>query len=550
MTSSRRSQATSLQAGLLLSLEQAETLGELLAMLDHTSEIKRIALIGPSSSGKSALLSELTRSIARPRRTPSRRRVVCSMIDAAALPGGVQPWQHLLLSTLEAMRIQLPLAGILNLIHELKVLIAHEQAHPDSSTLGRMAFVHRFRTTFEGLVLEAIARQNAVLLVAVDHLDRASSEDALQLLEASEYFLKAPFCATLVCVNADRLSEDEAFAHALLRWMTSRLEMRAPQAVLRKPTVRTERLPESLANMPALCAQILLDALGSDSAALDRASKRWLACMDALTQRDITSANGALMAKLCALRELSPNLFDAMHADVEALLALERAARNDEAASGSPYAYLFAALDHQPRVRALLRSAPGFAGSEPRQLAAALRQVGSSTLSTADTLPMSKGSRFEMVSDQTLSPFTLSIPRLPPIALPAGLWAFLSVSAGAFALDRLTKMGGLTHMIPPSNQPSILQAGAGIAADLIGLALALLTIGFFGSLHSTSRATALGLLIAGLAGDTLDRMMAGTALNWLTLGDVVTFNIAHVSSALGALLLLINLIRSLSSAHD
>ncbi len=542
MTSARPRYALTSAAPQSLSVEQAETLGELLAMLDATSH-KRIVLTGPAGSGKSALLGELTRSIARPRRTPSQRRVVCSTIDAAQLPPDMQPWQHLLTRVLEALYIQSPTKEIIALADELQELIKLQHTHGDSIAFAAAAFAHRFRSAFEALVTEVISRQNAVLLVAVDHLERADTEAVAQLIEATQYFLKAPACTVMLCVDAQWMTEHEAFERELLHWMTSRLEIRVRPTTPPAPKPRTERLPQSLMHMPALCAQILLDALGSNADALDRAGATWQASMDAFAQRDDDPPNSALVAKLCALRELSPQLMAAVGSDVGALLALERAART-ETTPGDTSHPLIEMLREQPRAWALLRSAPGFAGTDPRHLAAALRYIGTPVPQKTQPHPA------ETIKMEAAFAPALDAPRLPHVTLPAGLWAFLSVGAGAFALDRFTKLGeGLAPAMTPS-QPDLLLAGASIAADLIGIALLVLIIGFFNALNSPSRATAFGLLLAGLGANLLDRFVHGAAINWIALGNVVAFNIAHVSIAMGALLLLVNLIHSLSSAHE
>lgn len=566
-----------------LANEQTQALGEVLNLLDQPASRKAIGLFGPRAGGKTTLLIELARDGVRGPRTPQHRKVVVATINAANLPRDLAPWQRLIFATLDKLAQQPGASSTVNDLHaELQELVQHEQNNDESATLAAAAFAHHFRAAFAGLVHSAITMSNATFVVAIDHLDKTTSENAAQLLEATKYFLNAQNCSTLICADEAALLTllGEDGRATLYKWMSARVDVRpfalpaaaqpSPPATPRVDALRAAAPPHPIASdIPQPSVQIMTEALGSDRYAIERAGDYWRAAMRSLAKRNAdghhTNVNGPMIAKLCALRLLSPALFDAARFDAPLLTTLERRARSASASDTKDEWVETMARD--ARLITLFKTPPSFIGVETRDLATALRlvQTGDAEAAPASVAapqrnavhvigasPATSATASATIAEPVITSAPGSHPHLrrqtQSVSVPAAVWTIVSVAAGAFIVDRLVKLlaqtnvngmllGGVIHLEPASAQ-NLLNNGLAIGAELIGLALCILIVAFWGAQRkSGAYAAAFGLIIGGLAANLFDRIAYGSVMNMLHVGSLPVFNLAHLALLAGALLL-------------
>lgn len=539
--------------------EQSQALQALLGALDTPVSRKAIGLFGARGSGKSTLLAQLDKGLRSPR-TPAHRRVVCAAINAANLPNDIAPWQRLIFATLDKLAQQPGATSTIDdLRDELNELVQHEQHNDDSATLAAAAFAHHFRAAFAGLINSTITLSNSTFVIAIDNLDKCSAGHAIELLESSKYFLNAQNCATLVAADETALNVKlgNEGRELLYKWLTGRIDLNGP--AFKQPAQpeqpRVKQSPKPIASdIPTASVQVLLGALGDDRYGIERAGEYWRNAMRGLAKRNAdghrSSINGPMIAKLSALRAISPALFDAARFDAPLLGNLERRARSPRASeSHDEWA---ATMEEDARLLNLFKSAPSFIGVEIRDVATALRLVQAGD-----------GETVEMHSTAALPNMTIigALPANMPttagdaraanrargaIARPqiftAGIWAILSIAAGAFIIDRLSKMlaqnnpllGGLVQPAPLN----LVNNGLSIAAELTGLAICLLILAFYGAQgRSMAQSTAFGLILGGMAANLFDRISHGTVMNFIHIGALPIFNLAHVAMLAGAAIL-------------
>ncbi len=559
--------------GIELSVGQNQALDAVLAALDRPGLRRAIGLFGPHGSGKTTLLNELCKGGLHARRTPQHRKVVCAPINAANLPTDLAPWQRLIFGVLDKLAQQpgAP-ATVYELRAELEEVVQLEANDDASATLAAAAFAHHMRAAFAGMIHSAITLSNATFVVAIDHLDKASSESIAQLLEASKYFLNAQHCATLICADESELIQKLGDAEVLRAWLTDRVELRMSE----RPTHRRvavaapPRLPQAsprpvAADIPPLCAQLFTEILGNDRYALERAGEHWRAAMRALARRNAegyhTDVSGVMIAKLCALRVLAPGLFDAVRLDAPALTALERRARLQNPAHDH-YDEWAEALARDPRLTRLFTGAPSFIGVDTRHLATALRLVHAGDEATVrQTKPLAAKPAESGVKLVNLN--RLRLHRQPSSAAsPAPMWTPVAVAAGVFIADRLIKMaiqsveglrtgapalGGLIGLQPPP-AANLLDIGLTIGITLVGLALCVLIAIFAGRRVDDRRATAYGLLAGGLFANLFDHLTYGAAMNYLHVANLPVFNLTHLALLAGAALLAVAVLTDSSHA--
>lgn len=564
--------------GIALSVGQNQALDAVLAALDQPGPRRAIGLFGSHSSGKTTLLNELCKGGLHARRTPQHRRVVCALINAANLPADLAPWQRLIFGALDKLAQQ---PGAPATVHELRAEleeVVQLEANDDASaTLAAAAFAHHMRAAFAGMIHSAITLSNATFVVAIDHLDKATREDIVQLLEASKYFLNAQHCAALICADESELIQKLGDAAVLRAWLTDRVELRASErpthreASVAAPPQPPQASPRPVAaDIPPLCVQLFTDILGSDRYAIERAGEHWRAAMRALARRNAeghhTDVSGMMLAKLCALRVLAPGLFDAVRLDAPALTTLERRARLQNPAHGH-YDEWAEALARDPRLTRLFTTAPSFIGVDARHLATALRLVHTGDEATVrQTKPLAAKlaeSGVKLVDLNRLRPHR----QASSAASPAPMWTPIAVVAGVFIADRLIKMavqsveglrtgasalGGLIGLQPPP-AANLLHIGLTIGITLAGLALCVLIAIFAGRRVDGRRAKAYGLIAGGLSADLFDRVTYGAAMNYLHVANLPVFNLAHLALLAGAALLAVAILTDSSHAarsHD
>ncbi|GIV84650.1 MAG: hypothetical protein KatS3mg052_1657 [Candidatus Roseilinea sp.] len=559
--------------GIELSVGQHQALDDVLAALDRPGMRRAIGLFGPRGSGKTTLLSALCRGGASARRTPQHRKVVCALINAANLPTDLAPWQRLIFGVLDKLAQQpgAP-ATVQELRAELEEVVQHEANDDASATLAAAAFAHHMRAAFAGMIHSAITLSNATFVVAIDHLDKATPESIAQLLEASKYFLNAQHCATLICADQSELIQKLGDAAMLRAWLTDQVELRASahpthrEAAILPPTQPARTPPRPIASdIPPLCVQLFTDILGSDRYAIERAGEHWRAAMRALAKRNAagyhTDVSGAMIAKLCALRVLSPALFDAIRLDAPALTTLERRARLQDSARSYPDEWT-EALERDPRLARLFAAAPSFIGVDARHLATALRLVHTGDEATVrQTKPLTAqpvGGGVKLVALNRPRPH--GRPAAPASSAP--IWTPITVAAGVFIMDRLIKLavqsveglrsgasvpGGLIGLQPPP-EANLVEIGLTIGVTLVGLALCILIAAFAGRRIDGRRAKAYGLIAGGLTTNLFDRATYGAAMNYLHIANLPVFNLAHLALLVGAAMLAVAILTHPSHA--
>jgi lipoprotein signal peptidase len=319
--------------------------------------------------------------------------------------------------------------------------------------------------------------------------------------------------------------------------------------------------------------QLLTETLGNDRYAIERAGDYWRSAMRALAKRNAegyrTDVSGVMIAKLCALRVLSPGLFDAIRLDAPALTRLERWARMQTPAYESRDEWA-KALAHDPRLTKLFATPPSFIGVETRHLATALRLVhtGDEELTRQTQSLAAKPVASEVKGTGTAAP-AIAAPTNQPIArpiepnrshrrkrpasaaAPAPIWTLTSVAAVVFIVDRLAKMavqsvegfqtgttlfGRLVYVQPPP-EASLMDTSLAIGVELVGLALCILIAAFAAKQADGARAKAYGLIVGGLAANLFDRVTFGATMNYLHLANLPVFNLAHLALLAGAVLL-------------
>lgn len=540
--------------------EQSQAMQQLLSALDAPAGRKAIGLFGARGSGKSTLIAQLDKGLRSPR-TPSHRRVVSVTINAANLPNDIAPWQRLIFATLDKLAQQpgAP-ATIDDLRDELHELVQHEQNNDDSATLAAAAFAHHFRAAFAGLVNSTITLSNSTFVIAIDNLDKCGAGQAMEMLESSKYFLNAQNCATLIAADETALTGklgDEG-RELLYQWLTDRIDLRG--AAFKTQTVQTEQprvkqSPKPIASdIPQASVQVLTGVLGDDRYGIERAGEYWRAAMRGLAKRNAdghrSNINGPMIAKLCALRVISPALFDAARFDAPLLGNLERRARSANATdSRDEWAMT---MEEDPRLLNLFKVSPSFIGVEIRDVATALRLVQTGDGETVEMLSAVAMPNVNIIGATAATPpdtagarrtanrarGTTSIPQV----MTAGIWAILSIAAVAFIVDRLGKMlaqsGVILGGIMRPEPLNLINNGLAIAAELTGLAICVLIVVFYGDQRkSMAYSVAFGLIIGGMVANLFDRIAYGTVMNFIHIGSLPVFNLAHLAMLAGAAVL-------------
>lgn len=588
----RRSQGhpplTATPLGITLSAEQDRAMEAVLATLDQPGLRRAIGLFGLPGSGKTTLLKALCKDGAHARHTPQHRKVVCALINAANLPTDLAPWQRLIFGALDKLAQQLGVPDTVQALrNELEEVVQLEANDDASAMLAAAAFAHHMRAAFAGLIHSTITLSNATFVVAIDHLDAATPESVAQILEASKYFFNAQNCATLICADEARLIQKLGGADALRAWLTDRIELkthrqptRSEAAALAAPTQTSSPQPRPIASdIPQPCVQLLTETLGPDRYAVERAGDYWRAAMRALAKRSAegyrTDVSGMMIAKLCALRVISPSLFDAIRLDAPALAALERRAHmQDSAAEGRDE--WSEAIRHDARLTRLFAASPSFIGVETRHLATALRLVYGSDETPTDSVPARTARPTAMLSVAEVAAPTTRPAGRPiessqarqrrQIAAPASLapiGMLLTVAASAFIVDRLAKIiiqsasattsSGLIRLqLRP--EVSLIESGLAVGLSLAGLALCCLMAAFAARQQlGDARAKAYGLIAGGLTGNLFDYATSGATINYLHVADLPAFNLAHLALLAGAILLAIAVLTGSSDdarGHD
>ncbi len=568
---------------------EARAAHQLLTQFDRLDARNIIALLGPRWCGKSTVLNALLAPAPGRRiRTPDHRKVIGMLIDAGAIntAEGKSPWHHLVLNVLELLASH-AMPTERKLINDLRselLRATRSGARADSDNrLAIAAFAHHFRTAYPRLVMNVFSLSNAVLVVGIDHLDRAPASQITEWLEAANYFLSAPGCAVVACADDAALIaklhqntnpipyQDTPPAmtnEAVLdKWLPRRVTIEVLSPAIRpapSPRAARESLKAAEASnqghqtIPPACMNIITSALEPDRRLIEVAADNWRAAMQAVIKRAEDGIGNAisstLIAKLVALQALSPQLFDAGRYNARLLVTLEQQLRGEiHVPPGDDW---YGAVSQHSALRSLLSASPLFSEVALPDLAAALRltYAGREAESDRPTAAPSHASvpaahpagagiiapaNLDAAQESTTQPFTLGLPA----------WISAIVAGGVFIIDRLAKL------LVVAAQPEIIytsMAGAtatsnalAVGAELFGVALCALILLFWGGarpqrLYSIS----LGCILGALTSNLFDRLAYGHVLNFIHIANLPVFNVSHVALLSGALLLGVSLLRN------
>lgn len=213
-----------------------QDLDTLLAALDAnmTSNAAMLGVMCPNSATRAAALNDALSAPPSARlRTPAHRKLISARVDATGLPTYVLPWQHLIFRVLDTLQ-EPALPAEKSVINSLRSdLLKVTRMDPADSTTATasMEYARKFKSNFRLLVLNVATLANAIFVVSLENVERATPETAAQLLEAARYFLAAPGCVVLLSANepelAAHLSQSSAAnGEAILRgWMTGRVDL-------------------------------------------------------------------------------------------------------------------------------------------------------------------------------------------------------------------------------------------------------------------------------------------------------------------------------------
>lgn len=561
---------------------------QLLARFDRLDAGGVIGLIGPRSCGKSTLLNAiLAPASGRRIRTPDHRKVIGVVVDAGAINSGDgrPPWQHLVLNALELLASHaMPTERrIVNELRSELLRVTRSGARADADNrLAVAAFAHHFRTAYPRLVMNVFTLSNAVLIIGIDHLDRAPAGQITEWLEAASYFLSAPGCAVVACADdaalIARLRQDagqpdaadhvlaEAGAALLDKWLPQRVTIEvlsAPIAVAPPPRT-SQSLPATPPpadtrhqDIPPACMNIITSALHPDRRLIEVAASNWHTAMRAIVKRAEgrvgNPVSSTVIAKLVTLQALSPQLFDAARYNARLLVTLEQQLRGETAAP--PDDDWYGAVSQHRALRSLLTSNPHLSALSLPDLAAALRLAyagqDSEPHQPDEATLRAPAVSVNPVTEVIVAPASQPAPDASrqPFALGLPAWVSAIVAGGVFIADRLTKL------LVIAAQPAAMQSSAAgatavssamaVGAELFGVALCALILLFWGGarpqrLYSIS----LGCILGALVSNLFDRLAYGHVLNFIHIANLPVFNLSHVALLAGAILLAVSLLRT------
>ncbi len=506
----------------LLSTEQNRIRDELLGLIDRPQSPQPavlIGLFGPAGSGKTTLLESLSRtSVTQAARTRNHRRVTGLNIDACAIPGYMLPWQHVLAQVLDRLDEQ-ALPSEIDVIKGLRSkLVALIKRDPKMTAQDEdaaiVAFTKQFRQAIPGLISSSITQANNVLLVGVDHLDKIDANTTADLLDAVVYFLRVPGVAVVVAADEGALvekinqaTESTDGSTQLRSMLQARLELpaRAKSASTAGPVAagmgafsKPKPAPSTVAKTPAPAAPV--EATNTTSASI------------AELQPSTTKIAASTVVTAPPKTEKSP-ASAAVAASIDAKAAVSSASSTTAATAG-------ASSRSKPAPKPNTSDGPSLFSRTFSRLLASNSPV-------------------------MLALFVFLVDRMSKTLIRM-------ISAEPPGINIVTGWLRLDQYFATTTANGVVRGSLGLGAELVGLFLAIILMLFSTDRNAgVSRSDALlslasfGLIVGSLSANLLDRLLYSGVLNFIHLGNLPVFNLAHVTLAIGLLMLVYTLIRSL-----
>lgn len=497
----------------ILSTEQNRIREELLGLIDRPQSPQPsvfIGLFGPPGSGKTTLLDSLSRMGSGPAmlRSRNQRRVMSLKIDASTIPSYMLPWQHVLAQVLDRLDEQaMPneIETIKGLRSKLVALIRRDpKMTAQEEETATVNFIKQFRQSLPGLVSSSVTQAGNVLVVGLDHLDKIDEVTTADLLDAAAYFLRVPGVAVVIAA-------DEG---ALVERINKATESTDGSAQLRSMLqVRLELPARFKATAPA--------SLGAGIGPLTKPRS----APNTSPKPTAPSEEAAVVT----VAELQPAASTVTSNVTNASTVAPKSEKSPASAA------VAAALEGDAGVSTSGRAKPAAARSPaaPKADRGAGSAVGRWLRNT-----LTSGSPI------ALALIVFLIDRVTKILIrlisvdPPGI----SIVPGWLRLEQY---------FATTTANGVLRGSLGLGAELVGLFLALILMIFSNDRSSAVnrsdamlRLASFGLIVGTLTSILLDRLWYGGVLNFIHLGSLPVFNLAHVMLLIGELMLIYSLMKT------
>jgi lipoprotein signal peptidase len=518
----------------LLSTEQNRIRDELLGLIDRPQSPQPavlIGLFGPAGSGKTTVLESLSRtSVTQAARTRNHRRVTGLNIDACAIPNYMLPWQHVLAQVLDRLDEQ-ALPSEIDVIKGLRSkLVALIKRDPKMTAQDEDAaivvFTKQFRQAIPGLISSSITQANNVLLVGIDHLDKIDANTTADLLDAVVYFLRVPGVAVVVAADEGALvekinqaTESTDGSTQLRSMLQARLELSARAKSAATAGMGTfskpKPAPSTVAKAPAPAAPVAATNTASASIAELQPSTTKIAASTVVTTPPKTEKSPASAAVAASI---------------------------DAKATGSSATSMATASSYSkpdPKTMGSSAASTATASSRSKPAPKANTSTGPSLFARIFSHLLARN------SPVMLALFVFMVDRVSKILIRM-------ISVEPPGINIVTGWLRLDQYFATTTANGVVRGSLGLGAELVGLFLAIILMLFSTDRKAgVSRSDALlslasyGLIVGSLSSNLLDRLLYSGVLNFIHLGNLPVFNLAHVTLAIGLLMLVYTLLRSL-----
>jgi lipoprotein signal peptidase len=486
----------------LISTEQTRIRDELIGLIDRTHPPQpavMIGLFGQNGSGKTTILDSLVRTTsALAIRTRNHRRVVGVNIDCTIIPGYMLPWHYIISQVLDKLDEQ-ALPSEIEVIKSLRnglggLIKRNPNMSENDEAAAILAFTKHFKQTFPALVASTVTQANNVLLIGLDHIDKVDPDTCADILDSAIYFLRVPGVAIVVAAEEGVLVEKINIATnandgaAQLRTiLQARLEL--PARVKAVPsTAKSSIFGTSPPSKPSV--NLTIPTIESQKAGENVKS-------DALTLETVASdvKSQPELVKNASSAEFTPNT-----SSISSPKTTETVVKKD-------------------------KKREDFAN-------ASQKRTTSATRFPFTTSPLVLALMVFALDRITKTLVRYAAPEPPGISLIPGLMRLEQYFSTTTANGLIRGSLGL---------------GAEIVAFILTIVLLLFSLDRRTSVNRTDitiRIAALGLMFGSLATNLLDRLLFGGVLNFIHVGSLPVFNIAHIMLLVGELLLIYSLLKT------